>query len=64
MAKAKHPSKVLNDELAAHVFHPKVLKHAREYVEKINTESAKNPHKSKKEELTLIWGRIDLVSTI
>ena len=28
--KQKHPSKMSNDELAALVFHPKVLKHAKE----------------------------------
>jgi hypothetical protein len=49
MAKAKHPSKMSNDELAALVFHPKVLKHAKEHVERINAETAKRPRKSKKE---------------
>jgi hypothetical protein len=46
--KAKHPSKMSNDELAAHVFHPKVLKHAKEHIERLNAEAAKKPRKSKK----------------
>lgn len=47
--RAKHPSKMSNDELAAHVFHPRVLKHAKEHVERLNEEAAKKPTKSMKE---------------
>ena len=39
---AEHPSKMSNDELAAHVFHPKVLKRAKEHIEELNAE-AKQP---------------------
>jgi hypothetical protein len=28
----KHPAKMTSDELAEHVFHPKVLKAAREHI--------------------------------
>ena len=48
MPKKKHPSKMSNDELAAHVFHPKVLKHAKEHIEKINAEAIKTRPKAKK----------------
>jgi hypothetical protein len=30
----KHPAKMTSDELAEHVFHPKVLKAAREHIER------------------------------
>lgn len=48
MPKKKHPSEMSNDEMAAHVFHPKVLKHAKEHVEKINAEASKPERKVKK----------------
>ena len=32
----KHPAKMTSDELAEHVFHPKVLKAAREHIEQAN----------------------------
>jgi len=34
--KKKHPKNMTNDELATHVFHPKVLKHAQEHLERLN----------------------------
>lgn len=37
-----------NDELAAHVFHPKVLKHAKEHIERLNTEAPKPKRKIRK----------------
>jgi hypothetical protein len=43
--KAKHASKMTNRELAEAVFHPKVLAHAREQIQKLNAE----PVKPKKE---------------
>ena len=46
--KTKHATKMTNKELAAAVFHPKVLKHAREQIERLNAEADK-PKKSKKE---------------
>ena len=36
----KHPKDMTNEELAAHVFHPKVLKHAREHIDKLNAPKA------------------------
>jgi hypothetical protein len=48
MPKKKHPSEMSNDELAAHVFHPRVLKHAKEHLEKMNAEASKTKRKVKK----------------
>jgi hypothetical protein len=47
MAKKKHPSKMTNDELAKHVFHPKVLEHAKRHLEelKTGTPAARKPKK-------------------
>jgi hypothetical protein len=42
----KHPAKMTSDELAEGVFHPKVLKAAREHLEK--AETARKPTKSAK----------------
>jgi hypothetical protein len=39
----KHPKDMTNQELAEHVFHPKVLAHARKHIEKLN-----NPQVPKK----------------
>ncbi|HEV2199976.1 MAG TPA: hypothetical protein VGR73_09145 [Bryobacteraceae bacterium] len=44
---AKHASEMTNRELAEAVFHPKVLKHAREHIERLNAE-AKTPKKPRK----------------
>jgi hypothetical protein len=41
MPKKKHPSEMTNRELAEYVFHPEVLKHAKEHIERINAEPAK-----------------------
>jgi hypothetical protein len=43
----KHASKMTNPELAEAVFHPKVLAHAREHIERLNAEAkaAKKPRK-------------------
>jgi hypothetical protein len=41
----KHPAKMTSDELAEHVFHPKVLKAAKEHVERVNL--PKPPRSSK-----------------
>lgn len=46
--KAKHPTEMSNDELAASVFHPKVLKHAKEHIEKLNAEATKPTRVKKK----------------
>ena len=42
----KHPKDMTSDELAAHVFHPKVLKHAKAHIERLSV--AKHPRKSSK----------------
>ncbi|MBZ5648222.1 MAG: hypothetical protein LAN37_13490 [Acidobacteriia bacterium] len=36
--KKKHPSKMTTEELAVHVFHPKVLKHAKKHLATLNAE--------------------------
>lgn len=41
MAKKKHPKDMTSDELAKHVFHPKVLKHAKERIAELNTDKPK-----------------------
>jgi hypothetical protein len=46
--KAKAASGMTNRELAEAVFHPKVLAHAREHIDRLNAEADK-PRKSKKE---------------
>ncbi len=35
-AKKKHPKDMTTEELAKHVFHPKVLKHAKKHVADLN----------------------------
>ena len=45
MPKKKHPSTMTNRELAKHLFHPEVLKHAHEHIDKMNAAKSK---KSKK----------------
>ena len=40
----KHPIEMTSDELAAHVFHPKVLKHLRKVIAEHN--APKTPRKS------------------
>jgi hypothetical protein len=41
MAKKKHPKDMTTDELAKHVFHPKVLAHAKKHVRSLNAEKPK-----------------------
>jgi hypothetical protein len=41
MRKKKHPATMTNEELAKHVFHPTVLKHAKEHVATLNASDAK-----------------------
>ena len=47
MAKKKHPSKMSNNELAKHVFHPKVLEHAKKHLDELSasTKPARKPKK-------------------
>ncbi len=47
MAKKKHPSKMTNDELAKHVFHPKVLEHAKRHLAELEA-TKKTVRKPKK----------------
>jgi hypothetical protein len=42
----KHPAKMTSEELAKHVFHPKVLKAAKEHVKSLN--APRKPGKSAK----------------
>ena len=44
----KHASKMTNPELAEAVFHPKVLAHAREHIERLNAEVKKSTKPRKK----------------
>jgi hypothetical protein len=39
--KNKHPKDMTTDELARHVFHPKVLAHAKKHVRALNAEKPK-----------------------
>jgi hypothetical protein len=43
----KHPTEMTSDELAAHVFHPKVLQEARKHIARLNTpkQTDKSPRK-------------------
>jgi hypothetical protein len=36
MTKKKHPKDMTTDELAKHVFHPKVLAHAKKHIKELN----------------------------
>jgi hypothetical protein len=40
----KHPTEMTSDELAAHVFHPKVLRAAKKHIERLD--APKSPVKS------------------
>ena len=42
----KHPKDMTSEELAQHVFHPKVLKHAKQHLERLNQTQV--PRKSAK----------------
>jgi hypothetical protein len=46
--KAKHPKDMTNDELLAHVFHPKVVEHIKKHVQDLNAEKGKRPKKANK----------------
>src|SRR3984957_9225866 len=46
--KPKHASKMTNQELAEATFHPEVLKHAKEHIERLNDEADKKQKKLKK----------------
>jgi hypothetical protein len=39
--KEKHPKDMTTEELAKHVFHPKVLAHAKKHVRALNAEKPK-----------------------
>jgi hypothetical protein len=47
MRKKKHPATMTNEELAKHVFHPKVLEHAKRHLAELEAGSpkAKKPNK-------------------
>lgn len=46
--KTKHPKDMTNDELLAHVFHPKVVKHIKKHVQDLNAEKGKPSKKADK----------------
>jgi hypothetical protein len=39
--KKKHPKDMTSDELLKHLFHPKVVKHAKKHVAKLNKSTMK-----------------------
>jgi hypothetical protein len=41
MPKKKQPKDMTTDELAKHVFHPEVLKHAKKHVKELNAAKPK-----------------------
>ena len=45
MAKVKHPRDMTNDEAIRHLFHPKVVKHVKEIVAKLNAKPKKQATK-------------------
>jgi hypothetical protein len=44
----KHPKDMTNDELLAHVFHPKVVKHIKKHVKDIETQKEKRSKRGSK----------------
>jgi hypothetical protein len=44
--KKKHPTEMTTEELARTVFHPKVLKHAKQHLEALGTKPKKSSKKS------------------
>jgi hypothetical protein len=41
----KHPRDMTNEEAIRHLFHPKVVKHVKAIVEKVNAKPSKKPIK-------------------
>lgn len=41
MKKKKHPKHMTNDELVKHLFHPKVVKHVKKELAKVNRKPTK-----------------------
>jgi hypothetical protein len=41
MKKKKHPKDMTSDELLKHLFHPKVVKHVKRHVAKLNKSTMK-----------------------
>jgi hypothetical protein len=48
MKKKKHPKEMTNDELLAHVFHPKVVRHVKRHIAKLDSEKEKRSKKTSK----------------
>ncbi len=46
--KQKHPKDMTSDEVMAHVFHPKVVKHLKAHVAELEAAKAKRPKKVSK----------------
>ena len=47
MAKKKHPVEMTTDELARHVFHPELLKHAKRNIKALHNSKLKTVKRSK-----------------
>lgn len=41
----KHPGDMTNEEVIRHLFHPKVVKHVKAIIEKVNAKQSKKPIK-------------------
>ena len=44
----KHPKEMTSDEVIAHVFHPKVVKHLKEHLTELEAKKPKRPRKRTK----------------
>jgi len=46
--KVKHPKDMTSDEVIAHVFHPKAVKHLKAHVAELDSAKPKRPRRSAK----------------
>ena len=46
--KTKHPKEMTANEVMAHVFHPKVVKHLKKHIAELEAEKPKRPKKPSK----------------
>ncbi len=47
MKKQKHPKDMTSDEVMAHIFHPKAVKHIKKHVRDLDAEKEKSVEKEK-----------------
>jgi hypothetical protein len=48
MKKTKHPCKMTGDEVMAHIFHPKAVKHIKKHVQNLDAGKEKPAEKENK----------------